>query len=105
MNFELAVPDRVQLLNLSMEIEGNVTTLKEIRAFQDAIGFTDEELQGLGFTQDGTKVTWSGVADDITVDVTITVRDTIGGLLKRLSEENKLRAEHLPLYEKFCEDL
>ena len=98
----LSVSDRLHLLDILPSM-GDVTTLLVVRDAQDAIGFTDEEVERLKFTRDEDRVYWDEKADGQEMDIALTkpAVDVVINRLREMSERKQLRIELLPLYERF----
>ena len=97
--------ERLTLLNI-LPREGNITTLKIVRELNERVSFTAEEHESLKltFSEDGKQVRWDRNADK-EVEFVFNGVETkmIVERLESLNKAEKLTAEHLSLYEKFCE--
>lgn len=99
---EFKVIERMMLLNLLGDAEGDVTTLRVIRDTQEKVGFTEEELAVLNIRQDGTQVKWEGSADKpVEIAIGRAAHNVISAKLERLNTEKKLTIPQLNLYDKF----
>lgn len=97
--------DRMILLNI-LPTEGDILTLRIVRDLQDALSFTEAEHAALNIRQEPgtTGVKWNGEADQpIDVEIGPVATGLIRDQLARLSEDQKLTLEHVPLYERFVE--
>ena len=56
---EFKAMERMMLLNLLKDAEGDVTMLRIVRDTQSKIGFSEEELEALDFKQDAAQVRWN----------------------------------------------
>lgn len=107
MKMTLAVLDRMVLLMLSRDgkIESDITTWREMDRLRESVGFTDAENKLLEFEdrpEGGTH--WKDTVGPIEVEVTDTVRAAIGGVLKNMNKNKRLKEIHRDLYEMFCEE-
>lgn len=99
----LNITERLLLLTLTRDMEGNVATLKAVRQFQDAAGFSDDEVAVLDFEQVEGRLSWKNGEQipEKDVEVSVPVAKAVSKLLKALDKAGKLRFEHMSLYEKF----
>ncbi len=100
---ELKVSDRLILLSI-LPKEGNITTLRIVRDLKDMLGFDTSEYQQLNFDDNGVRVTWDGGDPSKEININEVAKGIIRTSFKELNNRNKLREEHLPLYERFVED-
>lgn len=99
----LTVKERLLLLNI-LPSESGYITLKVIRAQQDLLSFSDEELQRLGVKREGDMYTWDeGVDEPVDIEISESARDIIKQALRQLDSGGQLKMEFLPLYEHFVE--
>lgn len=97
--------ERIILLNV-LPREGDFTTLKIIRKLREDLSFSEEEHKALQFKQEDGKVLWVAEADIAKpVEIGEKAKEIIRNRFKELSEQKKLKEEHLPLYERFVEGL
>jgi len=98
---DLTVFDRLILLNV-LPKEGDITTLRIVRALRDSLSFSEEEHTALQFKHDGNNIAWKEEAD-VAKDVVIGEKatDVIVSALRSLNKSKKLTEQHLGLYEKF----
>ena len=103
---ELRVADRIVLMNLIAPVEGDVTKLRLVRALQGRLGFTEQELEALNFSQEGSRLSWKEDPDAPAVEIEITPKEQklIATEFQKANALGKLTLQHLPLYEKFCPD-
>ena len=98
---ELSVLERLLLLNL-LPAEGSFTNLKLTRVTREDLSFTEEENKVLNFQQEGETLKWKdGAVGDKKIVIGEIVTQTIVKALKKLNDEEKLRDEHMSLYERF----
>lgn len=101
---EFQVLERMMLLRLLSEAEGDVTALRVVRETQDKLGFSDEEREALNFQQDAQQIRWNSAADKPTeIDVGKAAHKLIAEKLLALSVAQKLTLNQLTLYERFVE--
>lgn len=97
----LTVLDRLLLLNL-LPAEGSFTQLKLLRVAKEELSFSDKEHKTLNFKQNEANMTWT---DDPVILKKVNLGEVVENIIKKalekLSEEGKLRDEHMGLYEEF----
>ena len=99
---KLNVLERLLTLNL-LPAEGSYTNLKLMRKAKENLSFTEDENKLLDFKQEGEQLRWAdNVVPDKEIDIGEIVTQIIVKALKKLSDEEKLKAEHESLYEKFA---
>jgi len=106
---KLNISERVALLGV-LPSEGNIVTLRIIRELQGRLSFTEQELKQYSLKNtvlpDGNvSLTWNPKLASRTKDIEIgeTANSVIVGQLKKLSDQNKLQVNMVPLYERFVE--
>uniref|UniRef100_A0A6M3K7T5 Uncharacterized protein n=1 Tax=viral metagenome TaxID=1070528 RepID=A0A6M3K7T5_9ZZZZ len=101
---EFSVIERLGLLSV-LPKEGTFLTLKLVRQLREALSFDEQELESLGFRQEGERVFWN-VSNEKPKDVEIggAMSDLITKTLKELDKTEKLTEELFGLYEKFVEN-
>jgi hypothetical protein len=125
---KLSVLERLILLNL-LPVEGSFTNLKLLRIARENLSFNEEENKALAFRQEGSQMVWNDFATfnkstgellegtPALVERAMNERRTVVGEkeveigevvtkmvveeLKKLDREEKLKNEHMSLYEKF----
>lgn len=101
---KLGVMERLMLMNLLANAEGNVLTLRIVRDLQSELGFSEEELQALNIVQEPGRIVWNQSADvGKEIDIGSRAQEIISGALKKLDDVGKLTMNQLALYEKFVE--
>jgi len=98
---DFSVSERLQLLNLTTGLEGNLVTLRVVRDLRTELSFTETEIAELGFQQDGAKVSWTKVLPPKSIEVGAAARAAVVGVFKKVEDSGKLTFDLLPLYEKF----
>lgn len=102
---EFSVLERFQLLNGVLPAQGDITSIRLLRKFREALSFSEEEHQSLGFEQvpDRPGLTqWKdpgGIMKNI--EVGPKMRELIVQGLKAVSEAGKLSDHHLCLVDRF----
>ena len=96
---KLSVGDRLILLGIIPQ-QGDFTTLKIIRNMRDELSFSEEEHEKLKFRQEAEMTYWE---EELEKEINFGDKATgiITDAFKKLSEQKKLRIEHMELYEKF----
>jgi hypothetical protein len=97
---KLSVGDRLILLGV-IPLQGDFTTLKIIRNMREDLSFSEEEHKKLNFRQEGEMTYWEEELEDKEINFGEKATDIIVDAFKKLSNEKKLRIEHMELYEKF----
>jgi hypothetical protein len=97
----LDITDRVVLLNI-LPKEGSVVVLRLIRDLQRELGFSEEEIAEIGFSDGDRGLRWE---KNIEKDVEIgpEAQKIIVAAFKRLDDAGKLIMDMLPVYEKFVD--
>jgi len=93
----LSVHSRLVLLGMATKAEGNMITLRLVRDFIRALGWTEEELAALDFQQTDNQVKWTPAVEPKEIEVGPELKKAV---LKWFDPE-KLTLEMLPLYEQF----
>ncbi len=98
---KLTVLERLMLLQVLPQ-EGDLTTLRIVRALRQDLSFSEKEHKALKFVQTADRLTWDQKAN-VVKDVPMGLKATnlIVGALTTLSEQKKLTEQHLTLCEKF----
>ena len=100
---ELTIMERLVLGSL-LPTESNFITLRLVRKLKEDLSFDENEHKLLSFQQTGDRISWNlEKAKDLLKDIEIgeILTEIIKKELKRLNEENKLKEDHISLYEKF----
>jgi hypothetical protein len=99
---DFSVEERLVLLQLLGKIEGNLLLVRQVRALQDIVGFSEADLTALEFKQEGTQVVWrKGAVAPLSVTVSPSLHTAIGKLLQQLDAAGQLGMGHLSLCDKF----
>jgi hypothetical protein len=98
-DLELNVPERVALLELLADVEGNFLTLKILRKLREELSFSEEEIKEFNLVELGGKITWERGADK-DVKMGNKAREIAVDALKRRDAAGTLRDRHFTLYEK-----
>lgn len=104
---KLKVFERLLLQNI-LPAEGDILTLRIVRDLRDALSFSEEETAALDIKQEPgtTHVKWVAEADIPTeIEVGPVAHGLIRDRLIALNNDKKLTLEHLPLYERFVEEV
>lgn len=98
---EFSVSDRLWLLQI-LPKEGNLTTLRLVRAFREDLSFLAEEHEVLKFKNEGDAIHWdasAGVVKEIAISEP--VMKLIEASFETLDKAGKLTLETAALYERF----
>jgi hypothetical protein len=105
----LTVFERANLLNI-LPHEGDFRTLKCVRTLRESVSLTEEENALYTPQLEDGHISWRTVDDvgnDIPQEADIVLskmgRELIRDELEKLSNQKRLKEEHLSLYEKFFE--
>lgn len=108
--YPLNVAERIHLITV-LPLEGDVTTLRIVRELRESLSLTEEEHKEFGVetTEHEGQITyrWSNAAAAMAprqIQFRPKALAIIVDALKRLNQAKRLRAELLPLYEKFVEE-
>ena len=106
----LSVFERAVLMNV-LPKEGNFTNLKALRVLKENLSLSEDEnkiyqpqiIEGKFFwkTQDDEG---NPIPQNKEIEIGEIVTELIKKTLKNLNSQNKLKEEHISLYEKFIED-
>lgn len=100
-NMKLNIKERLVLLAV-LPAEGNFLTLKIVRKLRENLSFSEEELEQYKFKEDNSRLTWDETNQE-PKDVVIGKegKKIIKDALKKLDKEEKLKEDHVSVYEKF----
>lgn len=96
----LTVTERLVLLNL-LPVEGTLTTLKLLRKLREDLSFSEEDHKKYNFRQQGEQLFFDSSNDTKEILIGEILTAKIKELLSKLNTDEKLRNEHLSVYEKF----
>lgn len=100
---ELNLGERIVLLGMLPE-QHNLVTMRIVKELQMNLGFTEEEIKEYNISVDTEKniVKWD-IKGNIPKDIKIgeKAHDIIMEQFAKLDKENKLKAMHIELYDKF----
>ncbi len=102
---KLNVAERVALLQI-LPAEGDFSTLKILRELQEKIGFSEEDHKKFKIVKTDNLVQWDpkeGVKE-VEIELGEKAKEIVKESLLNLDKEKKLKAEHIPLYEKFIQE-
>ena len=107
---ELTVFERANLVGI-LPREGNFLTLKRLRLLKEKLSLTDEEHERWQpYVSDEGRMIWRVSDDDgnlipqeADIEIGELEAEIISDILKGLNDQNKLKEEHMSLYEKFVE--
>ena len=100
---KLHISERIMLLEF-LPKEGDYAALRELRKAREALAFTPEEKQMIGFIQEGGIARWDAEkGSSLIVDIPLSewTTTTIQEELRKRNKEKKLTERELTLYEKF----
>lgn len=97
----LFVLERLMLLDI-LPTQGSFTTLRIVRDLQSELSFSEEEHERLELHEEDGKVFWRMERDEgKEVSIGETAHEIIVQRLRELDEKGKLKAQQLPVYERF----
>ena len=102
---EFSVSERLVLMDI-LPKEGSFVTLKILREAKVLLGFSNEEIKVLEISQKGEIVKWNKTKDipkkfSLGEIATTLIRTA----LEELDKANKLKEEHITLYDKFVKEV
>ena len=107
MEMELTILERMMLLYCLTGAQGNIVTVKTLHNVRMQVALTDEEQEFLQIkiNKDG-NAQWSDAKEAEMGTKKFEFSDVAFAMVKvefeRLSNEGKLTAQHIQLYERFC---
>jgi len=97
----LKAGERLTLLMVLPE-QGDLPTIRIVSDLRRDLSFTEDEHAALEFVTSDTGVRWNGEADTgREYEFGAKAREVIVKALEKMSSDGKLRAEHLPVCDKF----
>jgi len=100
------VAERLLLLQILGRIEGNLVLVRQVRALQQAAGFSEQETAALEFHMEGSKYMWTeGAVAPIEVAIPPLVHAAIAKILDGESTAGRLTVQQLPLCDKFLPEV
>ena len=106
MKIELAVKERIILLNILKGMQGDIFLLKVMKKAIDDIGFSEEELTNLNFQFDkeSGQTTWTEEEGGSEFEIDDIIVNKIKENFKSMNEKRQLGLDHLSIYEKIVGD-
>jgi len=104
MEYELNITDRVVLIQILSDAPkmGSYLYYKEFGKVAAAVSIPQEEQQAIGWKTEGDAVKWDGTKAQVKkVEIPECILKIVRDALKALDKQEKLRPEHLLVYEKF----
>ena len=96
----LTIKERFGLLSI-LPTTGNVLTMKLVQGLSDLLGFDEKEQVAIGFKQEEGRYSWNPSAKPQELKIGELAHDVIRDALKKLSEDQMLSLDQVPLYEQF----
>jgi hypothetical protein len=101
---KLRVADRLILLNILPQ-EGDITTLRILRDLKGRLSFSEDELAALEIKSIDGGTFWKQDADkEVEIEIGQKANGLICDAFRILNEQKKLRADFLPVYERFIKE-
>jgi len=98
---KLNVLERLMLLGM-LPAEGNLTTIRIVRGLREDLSFSEAEHEHLKFHTVGENLNWQdGAVDDKEFEFGAKATGIIGDALEKLIEDEKVKEQHLSLFDKF----
>jgi hypothetical protein len=94
----LSVHSRLVLLGLASKAEGNLATLRLVRDFQQALGFSEDELAALKIETTDTGMRWQNAVEPKEIAVGPALKKAVA----KWFDPEKLTLETFPIYEQFA---
>jgi hypothetical protein len=103
---ELDVLNRLLLLNLLMAspAEADISMHRIVRDLRNALSFSEQEHEEIALTRTDNGYTWKPDAAAKFVKIGPKATALIVGLLTKANDDKTLKAEYLPLVDKFLPD-
>ncbi len=102
---KLGIAERINLFSILPE-QGDFTTMKALSKARDGILLSEDEVKKYGVevlpTETGSRTIWKK-DEEVEIELGELVTAAIVEKLKQLSDQKKLTAQHISLYEKFVE--
>jgi hypothetical protein len=88
--------------------QGNIATLRIVRKLRESLSFTEEEHKAIGLIFDpvNDKIQWNQENEkegEKEIEIGEKAADIIKEALKKMNDQNQLREEIIPLWERFME--
>lgn len=99
---DLTVMDRLLLLNV-LPAEGDITTIRIVRQLREACSFSEQEHQDLGIVSKDGQITWTVTDTAKFIEFGTKAHKMVAKALKKLSDDGKLTAQYIDLYDKFID--
>jgi len=101
----LSILERVLLYDC-LPATGDIGSIKTIQALRSDLAFSEAEVEAIQLKQEGDQVRWAEPEGYEPKDISITPKgqQILMQALEKLSGAQKLTAQHIPLYERFCGD-
>ena len=102
MKYELSIKERIIVANLLPQAK-SLASMRVVADLQHTLGISAEEHEQWGIVEGPGRIEWK-VPDQQTVkefDLARKEVDLIAGALHKLSEDEKVTLDHLPLFDKF----
>ncbi len=99
---QFSVLERLHLGSILRTVQGDITTLRLVRKFREALSFSEEEHKELGLRQEGAQMVWNQAVHLLKdIEVGPKVRETIATTLMSMSKRQELMSDMLPLCDRF----
>jgi len=102
---KLTVKERINLVAI-LPLQGDITTLKQLRVFREALTFTDKETADwkIDYQPEMGRVTWDEkIVKDVEIDISDRMFKLVIKKLRDLNKVKKLEESHITLWDKFIE--
>lgn len=100
----LTVKERLLLLGC-LPPRGDITTIKLVNDLTNEVGLSEKEHKIYDVKNVDGRVTWDDKkAKPKNIELGTVIRDVIRGALKDMDKKKALTADHIPLWDKFCDD-
>ena len=103
---QLTLKERLLLSMMLLPQQGDIVTLRVLKALKASLGFSEDELQKWNIKQEGQIFTWNPdlKPEDTVAEIEIgpAAFNIVKAQLKKLDEEKKLTEDAIDLWDKFC---
>lgn len=101
---KLTVLERLLLLQ-ALPAEGDLTNMRTLRLLRERLSFSEKEQQELEFQSLDGQTQWKvPKVEEVEIELSPVMMTQVVKALKSLDEQQKIKDEHLSLYDKFMKE-
>lgn len=103
MKVSLSVKDRIIVLNMLRQAQGDIVLLKVIKKTIDQVGFDPDEIKHYGFVFDPEtgQTNWEDDGEKKEIEMDDAVFRTISEQVRKMNKEGKLGLDYISIYDEF----